>query len=448
MVRSFCCFACCFFLLSVSSFSAAQSHISRDGYITQVIPPSSFRLNQQEVITTSSTELFVNSTTPPLEETFSVNSISSGAHVLVHGLEDKSTHVITAKKVELIDGGSHIHLSGLGIEDHAPALIKDGTGWRGTVYADGYEIAVDPKTKIQMPQSITDPGVWNPNIWIAYKSERRQDGSIHASQLSFIADDNVADEQKFRDANDFKIELPDYDHKQPGKVHFFVQTYHILPDRKLQDAINEFGQKLVPAWQRKLPDSDPAKIHFRFYILEKSKGLDKTLSNDAGTVLIPSQVIAKLQNEAQLASLLSADIAGALEKDAYRSRTHKHAQEAIDIALLPAPLGLAAGDPINNAAFSAGYWTPLMEHESRVGLRYVIAAGYDPREAPIALQRISERHPDGATDKPLPSLANYVDAELGFDYMTMDFASLRKGEDEFASLRNMTLAADPKLQKD
>ena len=89
-----------------------------------------------------------------------------------------------------------------------------------------------------------------------------------------------------------------------------------------------------------------------------------------------------------------------------------------------------------------------MEHESRVGLRYVLAAGYDPREAPIALQRISERHPDGVTDKPLSSLANYVDAELGFDYMTMDFASLRKGEDEFASLRNMTLAADPKLQKD
>ena len=88
-----------------------------------------------------------------------------------------------------------------------------------------------------------------------------------------------------------------------------------------------------------------------------------------------------------------------------------------------------------------------MEHESRVGLRYVVAAGYDPREAPIALQRISEKHPEGATNKPLPTLGNYVDAELGFDYMQTDFASLRKGESEYTALRNMTLAADPKLDE-
>jgi hypothetical protein len=195
-----------------------------------------------------------------------------------------------------------------------------------------------------------------------------------------------------------------------------------------------------------MPDSDPAKIHFRFLVIEKSKALNKTMSNDAGTVLIPSQTITKLQNEAQLASLLSADIAAAIESDTYRSRSHKHTQEATEIAAYPA-IGLL-GDIAVNEAFAAGYWTPLIEHEYRVGLGYVVAAGYDPREAPLALQRLTARHPDETAGKRLPPLGNYLDVELGFDYMGVDFASLHKGEAEYVALAKMTLAADPKLKQD
>lgn len=375
---------------------------------------------------------------------FSIWMISPGKHVVVRGVEDKKTRLITAKKIEAIGNNSLVHRSGQAIEDRAPSLTKEGNEWRGTVYTDGYAIAVDPKTTVQVAQGITDINVFRPNLRVAYEAERQPDSSLLAKSINFTVDENFADEQKFRAENDFKIELPDYDHKQPGKVHFFLKTYQILPDRALQEAINNFGQNLVPQWQKNLPDSDPAKIHFRFFVLEKPSSLDRTVSNDTGTVLIPSQIIAKLQNEAQLATLLSADIAGALEKDTYRSRSHKHAQEAIDIALIADPF---ASKTISDAAFSAEYWTPLIEHECRVGLRNMIAAGYDPREAPIALQRISEKHPDSKSDKPLPPSASYVDAELGFDYMSTDFTALRKGESEFAALRNMTLTADPKLSK-
>jgi hypothetical protein len=78
----------------------------------------------------------------------------------------------------------------------------------------------------------------------------------------------------------------------------------------------------------------------------------------------------------------------------------------------------------------------------------MIDAGYDPREAPLALKRASEKHPDEKADKSLPSLASYVDAELGFDYMETDFTTLHKGETEYAALQNMALAADPELKKD
>lgn len=450
MIRFACCLSFSIFALILAPAVLAQAHVTREGYVTGLTPPAGFKLNQQRVVTTSSTQLKINATSPPTFLTFSSDSIAPGSHVFVHGAEDAQTHVITAKEVELMEGGARIKLSGVGAEDWTPALTREGAGWRGKVYADGYEIAVDPKTKIQLPQGVSDPNRFDTNVRVRYQAQRQADSSLLASQLSFVADEDIADEQKFRNSSDFKIDLPDYDKNVPGTVHFFLQSFGILPSRQLQEAVNSFGQKLVPEWQKKLPDSDPAKIHFHFYVVQSPKKFGGPLSRDSGTVLIPAQTITKLQNEAQLACLLSDDLAAIIAMDAYHSRTHKHTQEAIDVALLiPTPFAAGyAGRLITNEAFSAGYWTPLIEHADRVGLRYVEAAGYDPRECPVALQRISERHPDSAKEKPFASFASYVDAELGFDYAATDFSKLRTGESEYTALQTMVLAADPKLKKD
>lgn len=436
---------CLLFLFPVAILNA-QSKVSMEGYVTHLDPSASFHLNQRLVITTPSTTFGTNVSTSTLEVPFSLGMLSPGKYVLVHGTEDKQTHVITAKEIETVDGGSIAHRSGRAWEDRAPALIKEGSGWRGTVYVDGYEIAVDSKTTVQLAPGMADTNVFRPDLRVSYDADRQKDATLLAKSIVFAEDEHLTDEQEYRKNNDFKIELPDYDKNEPGKVHFFLKTYHILPNHRLQEAINNFGQKLVPEWQRNLPDSDPAKIHFRFFVIEKARSMQRTASNDSGTILIPSQIIPKLQNEAQLAALLAADIAVAIENDIYRSRTRKYSQAGVDIAMAAVPFGAGiAGQAINDGTFSASYWTPLIDHEYRVGLRYMVGAGYDPREAPIALQRLVANHPDKTEGKPLPTLAKHVDAELGFDYMGLDFSSLHKGETECASLVKMTYAADPKL---
>lgn len=449
MVRSLSCALFCLFSLSPCVVLHAESKVGVEGYVTHVDSPTSFHLNQRLVITTSATTFGTNLSTSTVEVPFSIGMVSPGKWLLVHGVENKQTHVITAKEIEGRDGGSLTHRSGRAWEDRAPAFTREGSGWSGTVYVDGYEIAVDPKTIVQLAPGMTDTNIFRPDIRVAYDAERQKDSTLLAKSIVFAEDEHLADEQDFRKNSDFKIELPDYDKKEPGKVHSsLLQTYHILPDCQLQEAINNFGQRLVPEWQRNLPGSDPAKIHFRFFVLEKANSLSRTLSNDSGTILIPSQIIPKLRNEAQLAALLSADIAVAIENDIYRSRTRKYTQAGLDAALLAVPFGGSiAGQAINDGTFSASYWTPLIDHEYRVGLRYMVAAGYDPREAPIALQRLVSNHPDKTEGKPLPTLASHVDAELGFDYMSLDFSSLHKGEAEYTALVKMTYAADPKLNQ-
>ncbi|MGC1300144.1 MAG: DUF5666 domain-containing protein [Alloacidobacterium sp.] len=205
MVRSSLWISLCLTAFSISLSTKAQSRVTRDGHVTHLDPPSSFRLNQQQVTTSPSTTLVIGTSNLSDERAFDLYSLAPGVHISVRGTEDPQTHVITAKRITIFDGGSLAHLSGVGLEDRAPALSNDGSGWHGTVYADGYEFTVDPKTKVNPPQGTTDPNPWNHDMWITYKAKRQADGSLLTTQLDFMLDKNIADEQDFRNSNDFKL---------------------------------------------------------------------------------------------------------------------------------------------------------------------------------------------------------------------------------------------------
>jgi len=457
MVRARSCFFFCLLVLLFSSIFQAQTRIRRLGYITRLDPPASFLLNQQHVVITPSTKLLrrdPNSGTLD-KDPFSIEMAIPGKQVIIQGVEDRQTSIITAKEIEILESGSQLKVEGTAYEDRAPELVQAGSGWQGKVYTDGYEINVIETTQVTLPKNMTDLKSFRPDVLVEYHAVRQPDGSLLAGNIEFSVDDEVGDEQKFRKTSQFKIDPPDYDKSIPGKVRFiyksaeiipyFKKTFNIIPNRELQERVDALGQKLVPEWQKALAESDPAKIHFHFYLLQSSKMLNETLSDGAGTVLIPAQILTKLQNEAQLASLLSADVAAAMENDQYRSRIHRHSQSTLDLALASVPFG-SVGQLASYAAFGAGYWDPLVKRECRVGLRYLAGAGYDPRQAPLALQRYRSGNPDKAVERELSSLPEYVDMELGFSYAQKDFSNLRTGEAEYAKLLDLLAAADPKMK--
>lgn len=53
---------------------------------------------------------------------------------------------------------------------------------------------------------------------------------------------------------------------------------------------------------------------------------------------------------------------------------------------LSGPIGPVAGGSISSA-----YWEAMKEHEARVGMAYMAAAGYDVRQAPEAIRQVEER---------------------------------------------------------
>ena len=118
-------------------------------------------------------------------------------------------------------------------------------------------------------------------------------------------------------------------------------------DPAMQARIEKIGNSLIPAYQQALPDSDPAKIHFRFQLIDTklfSDGL--TLPN--GIILVPRQVVERMQNDSQLATVLADDMAGALERIEYRYMSALNMTAAGVLATDATMLLAAASGPARN----------------------------------------------------------------------------------------------------
>jgi hypothetical protein len=123
-------------------------------------------------------------------------------------------------------------------------------------------------------------------------------------------------------------------------------------------------------------------------------------------------------NDAQLAAVLSADVAGAIQEDAFRSLSAKHTEEVLQWGSLMVPYSGAIGSIVVGGAYESAYWGPLIQREYRVGMSYMAAAGYDVRQAPEAIRQIQEWHAadDEARGKEPPKLAGYLEFIYATEY--------------------------------
>ncbi|WP_131997755.1 DUF5666 domain-containing protein [Acidipila rosea] len=373
-----------------------------------------------------------------------------GTEVTVYGRVDKKSHEFLASKVE-IHATAPRHINGAAIEDRAPQLVVQNGHLSGTIYADGNAIRVTPATVLNLLPTGEELTTLDPHVQIRYTAELHANGQVIATKVNFMRLDLGEKEHHFQQSSDFHIQDPDYDHHQYGRVKFLLHSIRILPDLALQKRVAAVGNKLIPEWQKNLPDNDPAKISFHFIVLEANKTFPVTTLDQAGTILIPANVLARLNNEAQLACLLSADIAVVLERYIYSNLSTARSQEAINVAMMPFMLeGSALAMVATNGLYQHNYWVPLTESAYRVGLHYVIDAGYDPREAPVAMLRLSAKHPEKFQSDPLkqfPLLPNYLEGVLSRNYDAADFAGLKTREAEYQEVLAMLRTADSKAAK-
>jgi predicted Zn-dependent protease len=162
----------------------------------------------------------------------------------------------------------------------------------------------------------------------------------------------------------------------------------VINDPELQAYVDKVGRSLVPKWV------DPQQTRFTFTLVS-----DPTLNAFAlpdGTVVIHSGLVAVLENEAQLATVLGHEITHVTHHHGYRGyKDQQSKQKWMGLGSLVAGVvvgtqtnsslaGLVTGTGSQLALQAAvnGHGRKQEDEADEVGLYYMVEAGYDYMEAP------------------------------------------------------------------
>ncbi|MFT4112410.1 DUF5666 domain-containing protein [Silvibacterium sp.] len=432
---------------------AAKLPKTFDGYVTSVTSPGEFDVGPRHVLCDAKTEHPLpvidaeHASSGPIDI-----SVAVGSHVHVEGRFEKNGAFVARFVQVVLDpdltGKREIKGAGL-LTSIVPAANP-------TLWVDGYRLDITSATKITAGDGKALPlERLHTGMIASFSAHREQDFSLRALTLTAAPFGSLTDEQSFRDKSDPDITLPDYANHQPGRIKWpGAGASEIVPDETLQTYVTHVGQGLIPQFEKNLADGDPVKINFRFYVIHRSAkqkdALNDVSSSPDGVIAVPDNVLASLQNEAQLAALLSNGIASAIERELYHHlEAAKMHRELKWTGVILA--GGYFGSPLliaNSIAYSE-LQLHMNEEASRIGLQYMLTAGYDIREAPFAWtaaanRRIENPWPDG---DPISPLTESLEAALRSQYATLDYSTLKTNADAYQQMLASLRADNPDLKQ-
>jgi hypothetical protein len=383
------------------------------GYVTRAVSGSDFDVNAIRVICGpdtrfgSSAGAFYESGCPEVAPAF-------GQKIDVYGHVNKKKGTVAAERLE-IKPIARDDISGFAVID---AVVGTGAGAAGTaqVRADGYRILVTAGTEVSFEAPLGSMADVMTNVWIEYDAKARPDGVLVARRAKF-SQNLISDKE---DAMRAKSEYDPAAVPAEAKQNVVAIAVGIPPDPKkippwpdqeMQERLNAVGEKLVPAYQHQLAASDPSRIEFRFQLTD-GKRWPLVMTLPSGIILVPHQVVERMENDSQLAEVLADAIACALEKQTYRMRLASAAVTTGALASWAEFVPLIGG-PAALAGIGSGTTQLVVirkeEHQSgRVSLDLMYDAGYDVREAPMAWWLLNSRKPKPVEEIDMPDRAAYL----------------------------------------
>jgi hypothetical protein len=282
--------------------------------------------------------------------------------------------------------------------------------------SDGYRIQISSNTQVNYHGNLNSLSAISTNTWIKYTGTRGKDGEIVARKADFFP----AREVKRSDRKWDELEKDMETYQTPGgrpaqdslidadghlvSLHTKVRMsdaggmcgWHKVPaDQAIQQRVRRVGERIVPAFQRNLAADDAQKIFFRFYAVDESKIRSDLFCNE-GLVLVPRQMIERLENDDQLAALLADGVAFNLQARSARLLAEYRDLAGIEMA------GYIASAFVPGVDLATGFGAGIAGHEielrmqeqrGRIALSLMADAGYDPWQAPETWRRLEPKHP-------------------------------------------------------
>ena len=402
-----------FFLLcfSVSVFSQQSQSPILSGYVTRAASGSDFDVNGIRVLCGAETRIESPAGDSYYGGCFEKTPII-GLGVDVYGQRKKKLNAVAAERID-VKRIAHEEIAGMAVIDgvleaQAPGAVR--------VRADGYPILITAQTAVTIEAPLQSLSDVMPNVWMEYRAKPGAGGEFGAESAKFAQNMITEKEDAMRTKAEYDpaavptTARPDRTARALG-MPVDPKSIPPWPDPAAQARLTTIGEKLVPAYQRGLAANDPSRIHFRFQLTD-GKQWPWVLALPSGIVLVPDEVVERMENDSELAEILADAIACVLEKQTYRMRIAERAMRAGSMAqwaefvpVIGLPVALAGvGSQAGEVALIR-----KEEHQSeRVSLWLMHDAGYDVDEAPVAWWLLASRKPKPVAEIAMPDRSAYL----------------------------------------
>lgn len=204
-----------------------------------------------------------------------------------------------------------------------------------------------------------------------------ESGTVKENEFSDV-DRKIASSYKNimkRSANEEEISIAD------------TLTLKVLTNITIQTYINRVANAVIPRYMKTLPEGTPGKVDFSFLVIQDNSF--NACAYPDGTIHIYTGLLEKIENDAQLATIIGHEIAHVVYKHSRKNYEKQKTQLVMsEVSALGMVLGVKGADIATIATALGGpillsnYSRDLEEQADRIGLTYLYDAGYDPREAP------------------------------------------------------------------
>jgi hypothetical protein len=385
----------------------AVTKLKLRGYLTARADANAMLILDDRIELTSASRVLSKDSSG--ERSFSPQDLSPGMLVEVEG-QWLDKHKFFAEKltVELAEDDKKLHGSAYLQEEPADAA-KIAAGEASELKVDGYWLHVDVATKRawnavkaaqSLPARTSGESAGLAGYHVKYSGTRGKDGMIAAEEVELgppapAGDYKMPHNLEVVRAKDQQTGIDVLEFRQGNKVQGRMK---LLAERTVQEYVAQLGDSLIPEGAK----GTRRPIEFRFFVVEDPEVNAASLPD--GTLLINTGLLGAIENEAQLAFVLSHEMAHVLQVH-YRREVEETRGSRIGLTIA----GLAAGAFIGNAGVFMsqigiasvvnGHQRELENQADRLGLQNVIEHGYDPREAPNFSRIMIGRYGDRTASK-------------------------------------------------
>ncbi len=168
-----------------------------------------------------------------------------------------------------------------------------------------------------------------------------------------------------------------------------LEQYGYYPDTALQDYVRSIGESLARVSHR-------PSLAYRFKVVDSPS--INAFALPGGYVYVTRGILAHLNSEAELASVLGHEIGHVTERHAVQQLTASMGLQVLSLALSESFKGAEQFSQVTNILFSgvmSGYGRSKEFSSDRLGQGYMVKAGYDPYAAVgvLATLQRNERNP-------------------------------------------------------